>query len=98
MSVQGNAAYVCAFNSRRSGATFVGCTFGIAAFAAYLQTRQVFFESELRMNDPRKNYELRALSIRYAAVFYALYPLELLFTIFAMNLLLRRVSDHASHR
>ena len=86
------------FNSRRSGAIFGGCIFGVAAFAAYLQTRQLFFESELRKSNPRKNYELIASSIRYAAVFYAVYPLELLCTIFAMNMLLRRVSDHASHR
>jgi hypothetical protein len=86
------------FNSRRSGAIFLGCIFGVAAFAAYLQTRQLFFESELRKSNPRENYELLESSLDAAAVFYAVYPLELLCTIFAMNMLLRRVSDHASHR
>jgi hypothetical protein len=77
-----------------------GCTLGVVAFASYLKLWQVYHESQLSglKNDARKDYELRALAVRYSAVFYAVYPLELLCTIFAMNLLLRRVSDHASHR
>ena len=85
---------------RCSGAMCAGCSLGVVAFAAYLKTWQVYFESQLsgEKDNPRQEYELRALAIRYSAVFYAMYPLELMCTVFAMNLLLRRVSDHASHR
>ena len=75
-----------------------GCIAGVVAFAAYMQTRQMFFESEKQLDGTRENYTLLALAVRYACVFYAFKPLELLCVIYAMNLLLRRVSDHASHR
>jgi hypothetical protein len=40
----------------------------------------------------------KTVTRRVEAAFNVFYPLELLCTIFAMNMLLRRVSDHASHR
>ena len=46
----------------------------------------------------RQYYEITANLPRYSAVTDIFYPVQLLCTIFAMNMLLRRVSDHASHR
>jgi hypothetical protein len=46
----------------------------------------------------RQYYEVMANLPRYGAVRDIFYPVQLLCTIFAMNMLLRRVSDHSSHR
>ena len=46
----------------------------------------------------QQNYDLQASEDRHEAAFNVFHPLELLCVIFAMNLLLRRILDHASHR
>jgi hypothetical protein len=46
----------------------------------------------------RQKYELQAAAFRYFSVNIIFYPVQFLCVIFAMNMLLRRVADHASHR
>jgi hypothetical protein len=58
----------------------------------------IAFESEEPGILDRQQYDLQASEDRHEAAFNFFYPLELLCVIVAMNLLLRRVSDHASHR
>ena len=81
-----------------SGWMCAGCAAGVVIFAVFLHADYVF--SELRVPGilNRRKYEFKASYTRqyYAIFFFA--PVELLCTIFAMNMLLRRVSDHASHR
>jgi hypothetical protein len=54
-------------------------------------------ESQIPGITKRQEYELTASSLRHVTVFVIFYPLQLLCITYAMNLLLRRVSDHASH-
>jgi hypothetical protein len=46
----------------------------------------------------RQYYELEASALKNLVAFSLFYPVQLACIVFAMNLLLRRVSDHASHR
>ena len=54
-------------------------------------------ESQIPGITKRQEYELKASGLRHVTVFVVFYPLQLLCITYAMNLLLRRVSDHASH-
>jgi hypothetical protein len=45
-----------------------------------------------------EDFPFKVLSLRHLAAFGIFYSVMLLCVIFAMNMLLRRVSDHASHR
>ncbi len=83
-------------NLRRfSSWMFAGCVAGAVAFAAWMQWR--YFDYESTEFSGRQFYVLQASSGRYYVVFHIFYPVQLLCVIFAMNTLLRRVSDHASH-
>ncbi len=81
-----------------SGWMGAGCAAGAVAFTAYMRFDTLRSQSRVAGNFDRQQYELQALYSRYFAAFLALYPVHLLCVIFAMNSLLRRVSDHASHR
>ena len=61
--------------------------------------RSIILESESQNPSITKLqlYELTASNLRHRTVFDIFYPLQLLCITYAMNLLLRRVSDHASH-
>ncbi len=81
-----------------SGWMCAGCAAGAIAFAIRMQGAILHFESAVPGILDRQKYDLQASENRHEAAFNFFYPLELLCVIFAMNLLLRRVSDHASHR
>ena len=80
-----------------SGWMCAGCAAGAVAFAIRMHSEIFHFESGYGIQD-RQKYDLLASQDRHDAAFNVFYPLELLCVIFAMNMLLRRVSDHASHR
>ena len=89
-----------------SGWMCVGCVAGAVAFAINMRNRALQYESESLLRNPpeapsvldRQYFELTASRWRHSGVFHTFYSMQLLCTIFAMNMLLRRVSDHASHR
>ena len=77
-----------------SGWMCAGCVAGVVTFAALVGS----LERLVVAATDRNRYERDASSRRYSAVSSIFYPVHLLCVIFAMNMLLRRVSDHASHR
>ena len=81
-----------------SGWMCAGCAAGVVTFAVLLHADYVSSESRVPGISDRRKYELEASFSRHISVSYFFSPVELLCTIFAMNMLLRRVSDHASHR
>ncbi len=81
-----------------SGWMCTGCAAGTVAFAVVLQGNYELYESRVPGISDRRKYELNASFGRHIYASYFFSPVELLCTIFAMNMLLRRVSDHASHR
>ena len=85
-------------NLRRfSGWTCAGCVAGAVTCSVLMQSRHLEYESSIPNIVRQRFYELLASSIRYHVAFHIFVPFHLLCVIFAMNLLLRRVSDHASH-
>jgi hypothetical protein len=85
-------------NLRRfSGWTCAGCVAGVVTCSVLMQTRHLEYESSISNIVRQRFYELLASSIRYHVAFHIFVSFHLLCVIFAMNLLLRRVSDHASH-
>ena len=81
-----------------SGWMCAGCAAGVVLFAVFLHADYVYSESRVPGISDRREYELNATLQRHTSASYFFSPVELLCTIFAMNMLLRRVSDHASHR
>ena len=81
-----------------SGWMCAGCAAGVVTFALNMRRLTLFDESRVPGISDRRKYELLASSGRHIGAIYFFAPVELLCTIFAMNMLLRRVSDHASHR
>ena len=81
-----------------SGWMCAGCVAGVVTFPVFLHADYVLSESRVLGISDRQKYELNASYKRFLGATYCFSPVELLCTIFAMNLLLRRVSDHASHR
>ena len=81
-----------------SGSMSAGCAAGFVAFAAHMQWYTSFCDTLVPGIARRQYYELEAESVRSLIAFSLFYPLQLIGVFFAMNLLLRRVSDHASHR
>ncbi len=83
-----------------SGFLSVGCLSGVVAFSLLLQAG-IFPHSleDLRSGGlfTRKLLEGGSTTLRLFAAFDIFSPLQLLCIIFSMNMLLRRVSDHASH-
>ena len=85
-------------NLRRfSGWMCAGCVAGVVAFSLLLQSSNLDYDSQVPGINRRQFYELRASLIRYRAAYDIFFPVKLLCIIYAMNTLLRRVSDHASH-
>jgi len=85
-------------NLRRfSGWTCAGCVAGVAFVSMFWQWRGFEYESAVPGISRRQFYELWATSLRYYAAYHIFLPTHMLCVIYAMNLLLRRVSDHASH-
>jgi hypothetical protein len=86
-------------NLRRfSGWMCAGCVSGAVASFLWMQWRDSDYMSLKPDNGKRwKFYQFQATSNQYYVAFFIFYPFHLLCLIFAMNMLLRRVSDHASH-
>ena len=97
-------------NLRRfSGWTCAGCIAGAVACIAFMQFRDFDFESyagKVSRDSPtgtnfividRFYLATQASSFRYFIVFNVFQPLHIICVVFAWNMLLRRVSDHASH-
>jgi hypothetical protein len=82
-----------------SGWMCAGCVAGVVSFSLLSRGRSLVYE--LRTNSPditrRRSYELLAQMLRHFLSFDFFYSLHLLCAIYALNMLLRRVSDHASH-
>ncbi len=81
-----------------SGSMCAGCLAGIVACTANMQSFHFFYESGNPRISHRQHFQYRANSNRFQALFFFFIPIENLCIIVAMNMLLRRVSDHASHR
>jgi hypothetical protein len=81
-----------------SGWMCAGCAAGVVIFSVFLHADYVLSESRVPGISDRRRYELEASYVLHIDGLYFFSPVELLCTIFAMNMLLRRVSDHASHR
>jgi hypothetical protein len=75
-----------------------GCVAGAIAFGFRTRFFTLLYDADDTGIPDNTKFPLRASSIRHVAVFGVFYSLHLLCVIFAMNMLLRRVSDHASHR
>jgi hypothetical protein len=75
----------------------VGFVAGGCAFATNMQYYWSKIESRVRGISSRNRYALQSSSDRYYAATVVFISVELMCTSFAMNMLLRRVSDHASH-
>jgi hypothetical protein len=82
---------------RFSGWMCAGCAAAVVAWSARMRSIILDSESQIPGITKRQEYELRASASRHFTVYIAFYPLQLLCITYAMNLLLRRVSDHASH-
>jgi hypothetical protein len=74
-----------------------GCVAGVVAFAANVRADSFFYKFSVVGTTDRQRFELQASSDNHSAVLQAFFSMELLCIIFARNMLLRRVSDHASH-
>ena len=81
-----------------SGWMCTGCAAGTVAFAVALRAISILSQYQVPGIPDRQKYELLASYSNHVGSTYFFSPVELLCTIFAMNMLLRRVSDHASHR
>jgi hypothetical protein len=85
-------------NLRRfSGWMCAGCVSGAVSSFLWMQWRNFDYISLVQSIRDVAFYEFQAISNQYYVAFFIFYPFHLLCLIFAMNMLLRRVSDHASH-
>ena len=85
-------------NLRRfSGWMFVGCVAAAVAFCLNMQWKHFAYALRVPGITPRRQYELLASASRHFSGVVVLYSVHLLCVIYALNTLLRRVSDHASH-
>jgi hypothetical protein len=82
---------------RFSGWMCAGCMTGLVSCAMLLRGRNLGYEAAAPGITPRRAYELRAQQLRHLLSLDFTYPLHLLCVIYALNMLLCRVSDHASH-
>ncbi len=81
-----------------SGWMCAGCAAGALASALHMQSKLIYHHSRVPGIPRVQFYEDRVAYNRLTAAWHIFYPVQLLCTIFAMNMLLLRVSDHASHR
>jgi hypothetical protein len=70
---------------------------GAIALGARMQTRNISYDYDVSPITDRLNYGLRATRQRVFVAFDIFQPLQLLLTLAAMSMLLRRVVRHASH-
>lgn len=70
---------------------------GAIALGARMQTRNISYDYDVSPISDRLNYELRATRQRVFVAVDIFQPLQLLLTLTAMSMLLRRVVRHASH-
>jgi hypothetical protein len=85
-------------NLRRfSGWTCAGSVAGVATFATMMHGTNLKYNAFVSGITRRRYYELQAEANRYILCIDFLYPVCLLCVIYSLNMLLRRVSDHASH-
>ncbi len=85
-------------NLRRfSGWMFAGCVAGVVLFSCLLQSETFLYDSREPGITDRHRYERASASPSLNVGFEIFYPVQQLCFIYALNTLLRRVSDHASH-
>ncbi len=84
--------------STYSGWMCAGCFAGAVAFAVDFRAHSLNYEKKVPGNSERQIYELDALRQHHVGAFTTFASVSFLATIFALSMLLRRVSDHASHR
>jgi hypothetical protein len=85
-------------NLRRfSGWISTGCLAGIVTFSLFMQSRFFEYESRVPGITMRQKYELQANRDRCFAAHNIFYSVFLICFVYAKSMLLRRVSDHASH-
>jgi hypothetical protein len=83
---------------RFSGWMCAGCCAGAISFAARMRAAIFISEAEEAPGiSQRQRFEFQASGFRYFSVNIIFYPIQFLCIIYAMSMLLRRVSDHASH-
>ncbi len=76
---------------------FASCVAGIVSFSFRLQGKAFEYDSLERAITRRQYYELESASQSLYIGVEISYPVQLLCFIYALNTLLQRVSDHASH-
>jgi hypothetical protein len=81
-----------------SGWMCAGCIAGAIAFVIRLHGYTLIYDSRITGIPKRQFYEPLASKERHFIAFDLFYPASITCITFAMNMLLRRVSDHASHR
>jgi hypothetical protein len=85
-------------NLRRfSGWMFASCVAGLIEFSFNLQSRNFYYDSIEPGITRRQDYEHQSAAQSLLVGSYIFHPVQLLCFIYALNTLLRRVSDHASH-
>ncbi len=85
-------------NLRRfSGWMCTGSLLGVFSYFAWMQALYDEYDSNVIAINRRRYYELQASMHSYLAAVNFFYPFNLFCDMFAINMLLRRVSDHASH-
>ena len=85
-------------NLRRfSGWACAGFIAGAVAFSSTLRGNALRYESLVPGISRRQVYQLEAAAARHLVSVDFFFPSHLLCVIFALNMLMRRVSDHASH-
>ncbi len=76
---------------------FAGCVTGIIVFSSVMRGKTLGIQANVPGLTRRQHYATMATSFRTLVLTDFFYPVHLLCVIYAMNMLLRRVSDHASH-
>ncbi len=85
-------------NLRRfSGWIFASCVAGIVSFSCLLQSQTFSYDSREPAITRRQVYERVSAYQSLFVAFDTFFPVQLLCFVYALNTLLRRVSDHASH-
>ena len=79
-----------------SGWMCTGCVAGLIASATHMLGEVQYHGSRAPVTR-LQFYELRAASNRHSAAWCIFFPIQQLCVMYAMNILLRRVADHASH-
>jgi hypothetical protein len=80
-----------------SGWMCAGCLAGIVTLSTRMHSLNLDYVHQAGGLSAAQLYELEAMSHRYLAASNTFLPVHLLCVIFSMNMVLRRVSDHASH-